>query len=58
MPQGLGSAASIKPETITEAANSAIEPLLKNLVEHFGRIDVWVNNAVLAAVGRLEEVPP
>ena len=29
MPRGLGSAASIKPETITEAANSATEPLLK-----------------------------
>ena len=32
--------------------------LLRRAVERFGRIDVWVNNAVLAAVGRLEEVPP
>src|SRR4028119_532530 len=30
-PWGLGSAASINPETITEAASSATEPLLKNL---------------------------
>lgn len=36
----------------------AVEELARRAVEHFGRIDVWVNNAVLAAVGRLEEVPP
>src|SRR4028118_285605 len=29
-PWGLGAAASINPETITEAASSATEPLLKN----------------------------
>src|SRR5215213_3694565 len=36
----------------------AVEGLARRSVERFGRIDVWVNNAVLAAVGRLEEVPP
>ena len=36
----------------------AVENLARRAVEHFGDIDVWVNNAVLAAVGRLEEVPP
>src|SRR5918997_1346107 len=36
----------------------AVEELARRAVEHFGRIDVWVNNAVLAAVGRLEDVPP
>jgi NAD(P)-dependent dehydrogenase (short-subunit alcohol dehydrogenase family) len=36
----------------------AVENLARRAVEHFGGIDVWVNNAVLAAVGRLEEVPP
>ena len=36
----------------------AVEELARRAVEHFGRIDVWVNGAVLAAVGRLEEVPP
>src|SRR5829696_6505829 len=36
----------------------AVQELARRAVEHFGRIDVWVNNAVLAAVGRLEEVPP
>src|SRR5918998_3212779 len=35
-----------------------VEELARRAVERFGRIDVWVNNAVLAAVGRLEEVPP
>src|SRR5918997_714321 len=35
----------------------SVEVLARRAVEHFGRIDVWVNNAVLAAVGRLEEVP-
>ena len=36
----------------------SVEALARRAVEHFGRIDVWVNNAVLAAIGRLEEVPP
>jgi NAD(P)-dependent dehydrogenase (short-subunit alcohol dehydrogenase family) len=36
----------------------AVENLARRAVENFGGIDVWVNNAVLAAVGRLEEVPP
>ena len=36
----------------------SVEELVRRAVERFGRIDVWVNNAVLAAVGRLEEVPP
>jgi NAD(P)-dependent dehydrogenase (short-subunit alcohol dehydrogenase family) len=36
----------------------SVEGLARRAVEHFGGIDVWVNNAVLAAVGPLEEVPP
>ena len=36
----------------------SVEALARRAVEHFGGIDVWVNNAVLAAIGRLEEVPP
>lgn len=36
----------------------AVDNLARRAVDHFGSIDVWVNNAVLAAVGRLEEVPP
>ena len=36
----------------------SVEGLARRAVERFGRIDVWVNNAVLVSVGRLEEVPP
>src|SRR5215210_523516 len=36
----------------------SVEELARRTVERFGRIDEGVNNAVLAAVGRLEEVPP
>src|ERR671910_389959 len=47
-------------EALLEAAAECegVEGLARRAVEHFGRIDVWVNNAVLAAVGRLEEIPP
>src|ERR671916_644973 len=34
----------------------AVEELARRAVEHFGRIDVWVNNAVLAAVGSPEKI--
>lgn len=36
----------------------AVENLARQAVDHFGSIDVWVNNALLVAIGRLEEVPP
>src|SRR4028119_1066681 len=35
-----------------------VEGLARQAVERVGRIDVWVNNAVLAAVGRPGEGPP
>jgi NAD(P)-dependent dehydrogenase (short-subunit alcohol dehydrogenase family) len=44
---------------LTDVADwEAVEELARRSVERFGRIDVWVNNALLAAVGRLEDVPP
>jgi NAD(P)-dependent dehydrogenase (short-subunit alcohol dehydrogenase family) len=52
----LGGRALAVPTDVAEWAS--VEGLARRSVEHFGRIDVWVNNAVLAAVGRLEEVPP
>src|SRR5919107_1825831 len=54
--EALGGRVLAVPTDVSEWGN--VEGLAWRAVEHFGRIDVWVNNAVLAAVGRLEEVPP
>lgn len=34
-----------------------VEVLAQTVIERFGRIDVWVNNAGVGVVGRFEEVP-
>jgi short-subunit dehydrogenase len=34
-----------------------VNQLAKKAIEKFGRIDVWVNNAAVAAFGRFEEMP-
>ena len=39
------------------ADGGAVEELAREAITRFGRIDVWVNNAVLLAFGRLEDVP-
>ena len=54
--EALGGEALAVPTDVAEWGN--VQELARRAVERFGRIDVWVNNAVLAAVGRLEEVPP
>jgi NAD(P)-dependent dehydrogenase (short-subunit alcohol dehydrogenase family) len=54
--EALGGEALAVPTDVAEWGG--VEGLARRAVERFGRIDVWVNNAVLAAVGRLEEVPP
>ncbi len=54
--EALGGRALAVPTDVAEWGS--VEWLARRAVEHFGRIDVWVNNAVLAAVGRLEKVPP
>ena len=54
--EALGGEALAVPTDVAEWGG--VEELARRAVERFGRIDVWVNNAVLAAVGRLEEVPP
>src|ERR687893_1597875 len=54
--EALGGEALAVPTDVAEWGN--VQELARQAVERFGRIDVWVNNAVLAAVGRLEEVPP
>lgn len=34
-----------------------VERLADAAVQRFGRIDVWINNAAVAAIGRFEEIP-
>lgn len=34
-----------------------VERLGRQAVDHFGRIDVWINDAGVGAIGRFEEVP-
>jgi len=36
----------------------AMEALARTAEEHFGRIDVWINNAGVYLAGRFEDVPP
>ncbi len=54
--EAVGGEALVVPTDVAQW--ESVEELERRAVERFGRIDVWVNNAVLAAVGRLEEVPP
>ena len=43
----------------TDAAERAeVEALARQAVEHYGRIDVWVNMVGVATYGRLAETPP
>ena len=39
------------------ADERAVEELARRAVEHFGRIDTWVNNAGVMAYGRFEDIP-
>jgi NAD(P)-dependent dehydrogenase (short-subunit alcohol dehydrogenase family) len=54
--EALGGRALAVPTDVADAG--AVEELARKAVGRFGRIDVWVNNAVLLAFGRLEDVPP
>jgi NAD(P)-dependent dehydrogenase (short-subunit alcohol dehydrogenase family) len=36
----------------------AVDWLAASAVERFGRIDVWINNAAVTALGRFEQIPP
>lgn len=50
-----GGQAVVVPTDVAEEA--AVEALARAAVERFGRIDVWVNNAAVASIGRFEEIP-
>ena len=54
--ESLGGRALAVPTDVTD--EDAVKELARRAVEHFGRIDVWVNNAAVALFGRFEETPP
>ena len=51
----LGGRALVVPTDVT--GEDAVQALARQAVETFGRIDVWVNNAGVSLLGRIEEVP-
>jgi NAD(P)-dependent dehydrogenase (short-subunit alcohol dehydrogenase family) len=53
--EALGANALAIPTDVTDEAQ--VEALGRRALERFGRIDVWFNNAGIAAFGRLESIP-
>ena len=51
----LGGRALVVPTDVTDEA--AVQALARRAVEHFGRLDVWVNNAAVTVLGRFDETP-
>jgi NAD(P)-dependent dehydrogenase (short-subunit alcohol dehydrogenase family) len=49
--------AEVLPVAADVTDPAAVEALADRVVDRFGRIDVWVNNASVIAYGRLDEVP-
>lgn len=43
------------PTDVTDA--QAVQALARRVIETFGRVDIWVNNAAVTLFGRLEETP-
>src|SRR5260370_17743573 len=54
--QDLGPRALAVPTDVTD--ESSVQRLADKAVETFGRLDVWVNNAGVMAMGRFLEIPP
>jgi NAD(P)-dependent dehydrogenase (short-subunit alcohol dehydrogenase family) len=53
--EALGGRALAVPTDVTD--EGAVKELARRAVEHFGRIDVWVNNAAVGLFSRFEEAP-
>ena len=53
--EALGGTALAVPTDVT--VEEQVEELGRRAIERFGRIDVWFNNAGVAAFGRLESIP-
>ncbi|MEU1015092.1 SDR family oxidoreductase [Streptomyces sp. NPDC005898] len=51
-----GARALVVPTDVTDP--EAVDRLARRAVAAYGRIDVWVNNAAVAAFGSLQEIPP
>ncbi|SHI66169.1 Short-chain dehydrogenase [Roseomonas rosea] len=53
--EALGGTALAVPTDVTR--EEEVEALGRRAIEHFGRIDVWFNNAGVGVFGRLESIP-
>ncbi|SCL19054.1 Short-chain dehydrogenase [Micromonospora nigra] len=53
--RGLGGRAVVVPTDVTDPV--AVERLAARAAAEFGRIDAWVNNAAVGAVGLFDEIP-
>lgn len=51
----LGGQALAIPTDVTN--EGAVQHLARQAIEHFGRIDVWINNAAVSMFARFEEAP-
>jgi short-subunit dehydrogenase len=53
--EAAGGSALVVPTDVTDA--DAVQALARRAVDHFGRIDVWVNNAAVGAFAPFQEIP-
>jgi NAD(P)-dependent dehydrogenase (short-subunit alcohol dehydrogenase family) len=53
--ESCGGRALAVPTDVSDA--KAVEDLARRVIETFGRIDVWLNNAAVTLFGRVEEAP-
>jgi short-subunit dehydrogenase len=52
----LGGTAEVVEADVSEAGQ--VEVVAETVLQRFGRLDVWVNNAAVSLFGRLEDCPP